>query len=369
MARTMIDINQSVFQRLLQNIDNEHVHYHLITHGIQRNIIRSLACDENWLQNLRIANRVNCFIEKEVIGIEFENEKYVVFYESDDNLNLPFMHGVIEKQILNAGLMTVLFSNEGKLPLKLEIGFEDELINNIFGIEDELYELALVQKYFQPVEMWKISDDLKLENNTVLYKLYTGRLLADSGKLNLNFESDTLHHIKSLLESSYTDLLSEKVFKAITSTHWVQVFLEFYRCIEFLYKIPYISEFHGALQSYDNDGEIMTKIVDNLDKLGWKRKEEDSILNLFNYYDEVGAKKRIHHILFPNEPMEIDDKVLSNKIARGIYKLRNKLVHWRSSGDMVIEAEYDWNHLTREMILFINHYYSFFKYEISCIKM
>ncbi|MEH6618179.1 hypothetical protein [Maribacter arcticus] len=367
MSRTMTDSNASVFRRLLEAIPAGYANYHLINKNIPRSINRN-GDDSEWLQNALIKNRITCHLEKEVITIEFNQKKYIVFYDDNPNVTAPFMLNIVSREVLNPGLLTILYSDEGCIPLNLSLGFEDELVNNIFGITDERFDVAIVSNYFHSLEIWRLDESVDLSNSSELYKFYSGRMISDPNRLSLNFSPGSLTHIKALLENSYTVILSDKIFKAITSIHWVQAYLEFYRCIEFLYKIPYITEFHGVLQAYDFDGGIMLKVAKGLDSLGWKKNEEQAIINLYKYFDNTNSKIRLHNALFPDEAHDSNIEVMSTRIAKGLYHIRNKLVHWRKDSDRLLEGAYDWNIIVTEICVFLDQKYEFYSYEIDLIS-
>lgn len=363
----MTESNKRVFQRLLNSIPASYPNYHLINNSINRNIKRLDTTDDHWLKTAKIINRVQCHLEKEVIAIEFDDSKYLIFYDENEDISSPFIHGVLSKEPLNAGLLTLLYSDEGNINLSFFTGFEDELVNTIFGITDGLIDITIVSKFFSNLELWKVNDEFDLSNDNELYKIFSARIILEANKLNLRFSATCLSNIKSLLENQNATILSDKIFNALTSIHWVQAYLEFYRCIEFLYRIPYITEFHGHLQSYDSDGTILVKLAKGLERLNWKKNEDQAIVKLYTYFDNNTSKKNIHKILFDPEPMDPDNIVSSKRIAKELYSIRNNLVHWRKGSDKHLEMKYNWDSLISEISIFLDFKYDFYSFEINSL--
>ncbi len=89
---------------------------------------------------------------------------------------------------------------------------------------------------------------------------------------------------------------------------------------------------------------LARKCVENL---SWRRKEEDSLVQLINALDEsVIQKTGILDVDHFKEFKGQDD--LRNKIATKLYKIRNQLVHQIEDGSLLIQ-ESEW----KDIVLFM----------------
>ena len=114
----------------------------------------------------------------------------------------------------------------------------------------------------------------------------------------------------------------ENLFDAITSNHFRQSFLELYRILESVFEIPFFVKLSTDIKTSLSLRDLSLLIED---KLGWRRKEEDSMVDALELCDEplLLDQKILQIAAFSG----IGDEPTKASVARRIYKIRNSIVH------------------------------------------
>ncbi|NHN31622.1 hypothetical protein [Paenibacillus agricola] len=235
--------------------------------------------------------------EQERAGEEYVHvttgERFFIVLPEAQKFTEPFMRGAVNQINENAGLLTLVWG-EGAYPLSELKDYGNQLIETVFG-RDKAYEHKDLSDFFAPCDIWEVEEELY---NKPPYAIYGGRLTQVDEKLNLDFLIVTKIKIRKMFEDDTGNIISEALFRGLTSTHWSHSFLEFYRCIERLYHIPYLKQLGTSLDSIKSTSDIASIIEDSL---GWKPKEEEALIKLIQSLDSsfIGYIKQELNIFDP----------------------------------------------------------------------
>jgi hypothetical protein len=141
----------------------------------------------------------------------------------------------------------------------------------------------------------------------------------------------------------------ENILLSLNSFYWKFAFLDVYRCIEQIFMIHSLKDFHNKIAS----GISLTDLVDNVEQfLRWRPKEEDIVAKLVNASPEDVNR------IFKNIVRRVGDETTNEGIW--FYKTRNSIVHYRVNDDKSqldkIEKS-DWDDLIRASLLLVQHWH------------
>jgi len=111
------------------------------------------------------------------------------------------------------------------------------------------------------------------------------------------------------------------LLRALTETRDDAAFLALYRCIEQLFPIPAIGDLSGELGLSKPALSVAAAIEKHL---GWRRREEDAIAQLFAQLDPTLIDR-----MFLAVGAVAQSENRSKSVSRRIYDLRNQCVHFR----------------------------------------
>lgn len=181
----------------------------------------------------------------------------------------------------------------------------------------------------------------------------------DSSIINPNLHI-FLPEFRSLLSHSGR-FMKQNIFWSMTAAHYKHVFLELYRCIENIYSFPHAFALKNRMGLTLASYEIARHCAD---ELGWKRKEESSLIKIFSLIPTPTLTPLItanisnldgSHFTF-SDPKE--EEASKKTLAKLIYKIRNQMVHqFEVDKEIQITAE-TWIDLIKLLIPIIDHIYT-----------
>lgn len=270
----------------------------------------------------------------------------------------------------NSGLITFLWAQNEYPFSRNDWGID--LADKVFcreGIEEGEFDSLELQKYFVPHYIWAMDKELFGNLNSSVLKAICSALIVKSEhpKTSLFFSENTQYNFLLLIENSDIDLIGEIIWKALSSTTWSYCFLELYRCIEFLYPIPYLNDFAIKL----GEPSLLEKLYANTeDVLDWRPRENQALERLIR---ELGVDtepvQNLKSCFAKIEVQKINsDENISSSVANRIYKLRNSIAHFRLSLKYPINQDSHFDELIGCMISLVYHLYNKHSLEISKIK-
>lgn len=353
MTRNMIATNSSVFSRLYAYVV-EHLPDRAVLKG-RRHIITD-DNDKDWLRNIQVAEKQSIVGNVQAAKLLFQGEEYFTFVGWDDSQ--AFAPDVLDPGDLNAGIVTALLS-ELTVPVRQGID-ANQIADQVFYQMDEddgttrslnqwAYDYRQVSSFFYPILFYSVPKNSPLRGGDLnqIAGYFVSQQAPD--RLVLPFTEKTLKIFeKAFLEGS-PSLPFENLLVGLTSTHWKFTFLDVYRCIERLFAVPFLDDFHrvsGAALPFFDFAAKMEELV------GWKPKEEDALNRLVDA-DSI-----------PPEAKSLLDDVKRSlghsaaaKLGSGVYKVRNSIVHQKPATPVMPLDNEHWNKLVSATLLIVVHWY------------
>ncbi len=350
----MRDANVSIFKKLANFVTK---HSSNIVENKNKPYIETNDTEKEWLKNIVIIERHPILPNVQTALFEFKNQKYFVTIgfqhqeESDASNILEFVE-------LNAGILTaLLFKLE--VPLIKSLNYLD-ITNEIFyESSDELikYPFDCVSKFFEPLCIYRIDDDCPFAGgeDIDLIRLSGFYILKNRQLISLDFSSNTLDKFERIFFEGSKVIPYENLLLSLVSIGWKYSFLDIYRCIERLFCISALEEFHGKLQITHSILQFSTDIEDHI---GWKPKEDESLNKIIKKSPEEATNllREIRTFIYGEAEGNHGDL---------IYKIRNSIVHFRGANKAMYSSLNDlhWDKLINSSLLIVEHWYD--KYDLQ----
>lgn len=387
MSRSMKEANKYIFEVLAKFVEDKNVERPIFTDTIR--YIRTNEREKEWLQKLKIQDIQIILPTFRTAYFEFEKQKYFVTIGSTTQLLTE--QEIIQEEELNGGIFTALIS-ELKIPIKqnVDVSFIE---NEIFYETEQArieYEYMQIQEFFEPIFVYKIPDncrfiDVDTKNNKTtvdilklsgFYITYTPQIMF------LEFDPETLIIFKRLFLAGAKNIPFESLIFSLVSVYWKYAFLDIYRCIERLFSISFLEDFHKNL-GIEESLSLLNFSAQMEDYTGWRPKEDVAINKLVdgspqdaiellqevkNFSEGKNTKvnklpiKFLFWTLLDIDRL-IDILLLSDyrntesKLGQLIYKIRNSIVHFRPATEQISMDDKHWNKLIRASLLIIEYWY------------
>lgn len=347
MARNMIEANKYIFRVLDNFIQSSEANLSIAIEN--KRCIETNDIEKKWLKNLQIIEIQPILSNFKIASFNFESKKYFVtvgWYNRD------FSDEIIELIETNAGIFTAIIS-ELKVPIIHQTN-PYEIVEEIFYPSDETiikYNYSLIAKFFEPISIYQIIEESPSpfinEGDINLIRLSGFYILKNRQLICLKFFPLTLSKFEKIFVEGAKNLPYENLLFSLVSISWRHSFLDIYRCIERLFCISFLEEFHKNLKIELS----LLKLSSDLENyLNWKPKENEALSKIINNspQDAINLLKEIK--LF------IDGK--EENCSDIIYKLRNSIVHFRPATEEIKLDEANWDKLIYSCLLVIDHWYS-----------
>ncbi|MDN7561094.1 hypothetical protein [Burkholderia orbicola] len=246
----------------------------------------------------------------------------------------------------------------------------EEARRDLISPDDVAYDGTSIDqfdKYYEQFEVYAISDNSVLNDDARSIFWFSYIVAAFGGGATYPHLTDAaLEQITVLYDEARWHFTIDNARTAVASSHFKHCFIEFYRCLEWLYSLPRAIAVKRELQ--------LTHPATNLAKtfskeLGWRRAERDSLTLLLRdaeihlYSNQQLAKCMLSPV--ETEPVaavgeatgvgtEFDKRhnawkaELRSKVATRLYQIRNQFVHQLEQDDIEpisAEAEPELIHL------------------------
>ena len=343
----MIDANISIFgkmsdftKRYDDNINSE-----------IRRCINTTNDEKEWLKNLVVIKEQLISSKLKTALFEFEGLQYFVVVGCQHQEDIE-LENVVEFTEMNAGIFTALIL-ELKVPLIQKANYL-EMIEDIFYESSEQiirYELSSVSKFFEPLCVYKIDNDCPFNRgggeDEDLIRLSGFYILKNRQLISLEFSSNTLDKFEKVFFEGSGTIPYENLLLSLVSIAWKYSFLDIYRCIERLFCISALEEFHGKLRITHSILQFATDIEDHID---WRPKEDKSLNKIIEKSPEEAT----------NLLREVKDFIHGESEGNHgdlIYKIRNSIVHFRGINEALHSSLDDlhWDKLINSSLLIVEH--------------
>lgn len=379
MSRNMISINTKAFDNIKKSVGNYSPEY--FSDFKDKIYIETNEIEKDLLCNAEINKYCNFYNKLLYIEIIHKDDTYVVtrglneFDIGEDDISK------YEFSEACAGILTLLLAEEFVSPIEDE-RLLFELYDNFLADNEETEPRAIPHKslseFIQPFSTYKLKSD-SLDSERLF-----GCLLIKSHQnhINNNIEIDM---IKSIFENGSSILPYEKIIKSILYyDEPKQLFLEIYRCIEYLYCLPATLKLRKTLNKHINNGLNDWELSEALEtSLGWRQSEEAGLVSLISKLDSSVLTTALSYLKKTNLSIGIQDiekdevehnKIADNErkakkveelklkkanfIAKRIYKCRNYFVHFRAIHSTPYIDDDDIPHICNLIIHLLDPIYS-----------
>lgn len=341
--RNMRTANENAFGFLVEQLTS----ISSLTVKIGVRYIQTNEEEKKWLQELKITSIFQPLPDIKCVEITFQDNLYLALINantSDSDLDIE----IIEEEYLNAGVLTVLISEKLiNFDSKVELlGFYNEIM---FQHEDPFYEghdFNDLLKYLQPINFYSFP------KNSVLNKQELKRVLCyiysrNTNRLINKFNTNVLNTYSELALMGSNNLSFGLVLSSLLSTSFKHTFLELYRLVERIFPLGYLKEFHQLTKSELSFIEFSS----NLENItSWRPKEDEALSKIFDSTEN--STKSYFDSFFDS----LDNSQVSH--YKYFYKLRNSIVHFRTSHNNIELTENQWNKLIHATLFLVDEHYS-----------
>lgn len=292
------------------------------------------------------------FGKNQIVSIyEYKNKYYLIApddYESstisslspiDDIKEIIFVH-IVENEISALEIAT-------KIVLEEYILLEE----NVQNIQWEQ-----INQYFPKFILFQINESVPLvdtEIHSYLRQLCIA-LVCNTKKLHqLPYEDDTISGFIEISNSINKNIPYDNVLRSLLSSDWRLCFIDLYTCQERLLMLAWVEEFKTSLCSPLSLSDLHGKMKK---RYKTEHHECENMRTLYNF-----LPNQILDLLNENEKPE--------KKADHIYTLRNTIVHFQRSNDLVSsKSDSEWNMIVRFILNTIPFLYDKFNQHIMELK-
>jgi hypothetical protein len=346
MSRNMIEANQYIFRVLADFVQASNIGVPISDKNAR--YIETNVREKEWLQKLKITTIQPILPNFKTASFEFEDKEYFVAIGWNTQ---EISEEVIQFVEPNAGIVTALL-----FELKVSISQAAnpyDIINEIFYESDRRrikYDFSLVTKFFEPISIYQIQENSPFANqdDIDIIKLSGFYALKNRQLISLCFSGLTLSRFEKLFIEGSKNIPYENLVLSLVSVYWKYAFLDIYRCIENLFCISALEDFHKKLKIADS---LLKFSADVENYIGWRPKENEALNKLIDNSPEEA-------ISFFREIKIFIDGQEEGKYGELIYRVRNSIVHFRPATEEIKLDDENWDKLINSSLLVIDYWYN-----------
>lgn len=232
----------------------------------------------------------------------------------------------------------------------------EEARRELLSPDDKEYDgtsFDSLEKYYEEFELYSIAKNAVLDDDarSVFWSSYV--VAAFGGVSAISYLTENaVEQIMTLYDETHWHFTIDNARTAVAASHFKHCFIEFYRCLEWLYALPRAI----AVKRELGLTQPATKLVRTFSKeLSWRRKEKDSLILLLrdaeiHLYPAPQLAKCLlaapeaEPTPLPGEPIgagtEFESKhnkwkgELRSAVASRLYQIRNQFVHQFDQDDV-----------------------------------
>lgn len=352
----MIEANEHIFGKLTDFVQKHDTGFIV---GENKHCIETDADEKRWLQELRVLNQQQILPSFRTASFKFDNDIYFVVVGWNRHIEDEDCIQIIE---LNAGIVTALLF-ELRVPIRPQTS-PLEIIDKIFYESEERvvkHNFELVANFFDPITIYKVQSDSPFkvqsdspsteedeeENKVDIVRLSGYYTIRNRQAISLNFSEQTLKNFEKLFTEGSGNIPSENILFSLVSVYWKYSFLDIYRCIERLFCLAALEQFH---QSLSISSSLLRFSIDLENHIGWKPKEIEALKILVQNCPEA-ALEDLREI-----KSQIDGST-GNECGDIVYRIRNSIVHFRPATEQFQLTDIHWDKLINSSLLVVQHLY------------
>lgn len=256
---------------------------------------------------------------------------------------------------LNSGAFTLL-ATELEVPLSQSADMAYELLEHVFieRINDTdkavFLPMEVVDKYFSKISLFEIRAGSSLtSDDSKDYRIALAAVLCSKAARPLEWPSRTMERLGEMAMDRNEKAPFHLLFRMMTESRGDAAFLAVYRCIEQLFPLPKIATLCSELGVTIPAMQVAKSLEQHL---GWRRPEIESLNQIMS-----GAPDSILMELAAFFNITVSTEPAAT-VAKAIYDLRNRCVHFRALYAEDIDApQPDWLKLVDMLLELVQFLY------------
>jgi len=310
----------------------------------QKRAIRTDDLEKRWLRGLSLRSSTHLLLDaasRFALGV-YEDGLYLIAV----GVNVLEPPAELQPIELNAGMFTAI-AHELSVPIVLTENLAERLLEYVFyPVEKdcELIELEVVAPFYQRVSLYRVDPSSAIAGDSEFgLRAAIAAIIGAPRSRPLGWRTAALERFGFMVRDPAERSPFHLLLRALTETRDDAAFLALYRCIEQLFSVPAISGLSAELGLSRSALGVAAAIERHL---GWRRREEDAIAQLFAELDGALIDR-----MLPVVGAVARNENRSRNVSKRIYELRNQCVHFRpahAAGE-ALQVD-DWATLTDLML-------------------
>jgi hypothetical protein len=347
----MIKANEIIFKVLADFVESK---IDVPISKKNKRCIKTNSEEQKWLKELNITKKQLILPNFQTASFEFDSNKYFVAFGLQ---NQEISEEVLQSMELNAGIVTAL------LPL-LKISLNQkaspyEIADIFYESEEEIikYEFSEIANFYEPFYVYHIQEDSPFfEKDAQDLIRWSGfYALKNSQLIALNFYQETRDQFEKMFFEGSKNIPYENLLLSLVSVSWKYSFLDIYRCIERLFSISFLEDFHQKFRIQDSLRNFSSELESYI---GWKPKENEAINKLIDDSPEGASELLREASKLLREIKKFLDGTEEGQCGDLIYKIRNSIVHFRLATQSIELDDKHWDMLIRASLYIVEHWYN-----------
>ncbi len=314
----MIEANVGLFARLAVAGGD------LITADLrgQKRAIRTDDFEKGWLRELKLRSSTHLLLDaasRFALG-EYDGSLYLIAV-SVDVVEPP---AELQPVALNAGMFTAIV-HELCVPILRTPNLAERLLEYVFyPVEGncELIELEVVASFFHKINLYLVEPTSAIADDSEFgLRAAVAAIIGAPRARPLAWRATALERFGFMVRDPEERAPFHLLLRALTETRDDAAFLALYRCVEQLFPVPAIADLSAELGLATPTLGVAAAIERHL---GWRRREEDAIAQLFAELDAALIDR-----MLPVVGAVAQNESRSRPVSKRVYELRNQCVHFR----------------------------------------
>ncbi|MFV1543637.1 hypothetical protein VW041_01520 [Phaeobacter sp. JH204A] len=338
-------MNTEIFHRLVLKAANDDV---TIPNAGKPRWIRKLNdSDSSLMAKSEISSQLKVTRHIRAIQIEYNKVCHFGVLGHIEKSGTP--DGLLPTEI-TPGLFSVIVTESDIQPSVTGLEILDA-IGDLYAGETEFdgFDLSDISKLFPYITVYEADQNYEYTLNVTRV---LGALIARSYSDGpIGPSASTLAKVSSLFEAGSEHVPFENILQGLLSISWGGFFLELYRAVEQLYAVPRLS---GLVEAWPTPLPYR-QLADLLEShLSWRPKEDDALAKIIGECDGEVVKSLIDSFC---SDRAADQETSPEKVAKEIYKVRNRLVHFRTALGKATHTDDEWDRMISAMLDLVQDIY------------
>ena len=316
----------------------------IVTNQNDKHTIFGDEVSQQWLQNVKIVNKIRLFPDFYGAWIVYENEDYLVLVNhNDDKFRIPnFLDNTTD---INSGCWACIISD---LDISLKKNIDISRLEEVFGFAwntnsrgfkeirfDESVDGSVdgfkFKDFFPDITLYKII--AKFTQKEELSQIIGSILVNGDTYRLLPYTQNVIQKFKDIFDNGSKNIPFENLLASYVASEFKFAYLDLYRCMERLQPLYFFSGFYKQL-SLNNK-------------------------SLLEFCEEFYNTTKLNPSLENSLEILLDSLPTKINTNKNLYKIRNQIVHLRpnQSNDLIPSGIQEWNELILNVLTIIQELY------------